>query len=357
MSARRIAVLLPVVSAAALLLVAVGCKDKKPIEPQEPQTDLSQSMDIFQQPVPPIMPADPTGAVATVDGQDITAEQFQNEMMAMVSRLRGRVPPEQMAQLQPRLREQTMDQLIAKALLKSAADREKVTSTAEDVEEAKAKLSASLPPGMAIEDILQQRNVSPEKFEAEISEEIRINKLLEKVTASVTEVADDEIKAYYTENQERFAQPELATARHILIATDPQDTDEVKAEKRAKAEKLRARLVDGEDFATVAEAETDDPGSKRTGGLYGPFPRGQMVPQFDEAVFSQAIGEVGPLVETQFGFHIIKVEKREEPRTVPLDEVHTNLAAFLKSRKLQSAAKDYIDGLRSNAQVTVHQVN
>lgn len=356
MSARslpsRCLALLPV----ALLACAVGCADKKTPAP-EPQVDLSQSMDIFQSPVPQAEPVNPTGVIATVDGQDITAEQFQNEMMALLNRLRNRVPPEQMAQLQPRLREQAMDQLIAKILLKGAADREQVAATAEDIQEARQKLEASLPPGLSLEDVLQQRNVSPEKFEAEISEEIRINKLLEKVTASVTEVPESDVKAYYDENQQRFAQPELATARHILIATGPQDTEEAKAEKKAKAEAIRARLAGGEDFAKVAEAETDDPGSKQTGGLYGPFPRGQMVPEFDAAVFSQAIGEVGPLVETQFGYHIIKVEKRDEPRTVPLDEVRTNLAAFLKSRKLQEAAQVYIDGLRSNAQVNVLQPN
>lgn len=341
--------------ALAALAFCPGCGEKKEATPAEPQVDLSQSMDIFQHPVPPVVQANPTDVVATVNGKDVTVEAVQGEMVNLMNRLRNRMPPEQLAQMQPRLREQALEQVIAKQLLQEAADRANVEATADDIAAARKKLEEALPPGLSVDDVLKQRNVTVEQFEKEMGAELRINKLLEKVTAEVPEVPESDVKAYYDENQQRFAQPELATARHILIATEPQDAEEAKAAKKAKAEAIRARLLAGEDFATVAEAETDDPGSKRTGGLYGPFPRGQMVPEFDAAVFSQPIGEVGPLVETQFGYHIVKVEKRDEARTVPYDEVHTNLAAFLKSRKLQDAAQVYIDGLRSNAQVSIKQ--
>lgn len=354
MSARSHKLLRMLALPASLLLLSAGCGGKQ-IEKQEPEVDLSQSMDIFQRPVPTAQQLSPTAIVATVNGKDITAQQFQNEVVAMINRVRTRVPPEQLAQLQPRLREQALDSLIAKALLAEAAAEQQVAASPEEIAEARTKIEASLPQGFTIDDVLQQRNVSNEQFEKELGEELRINKLLEQRAESVGEITDAELQAYYEENGERFQQPELVTARHILIATDPQDAEDAKAEKKAKAEQVRERLLAGEDFAAVAAAETDDPGSRETGGLYGPFPRGQMVPQFDEAAFTQPEGEIGPLVETRFGYHIIKVEKHEQPRAVPLDEVKTNLAAFLRSRKMQGVAQEYIDELRSKAQVTIHQ--
>lgn len=337
---------------AASMLAAVGCSKKKTEAPQ-PQVDLSQSMDIFQRPVPPAQALSPTAAVATINGHEVTGAQLQSEMAALITRARGRFPPEQLAQMQPRLREQALDQIIARQLLLEAVDRENIQVTADEFAAARAKLESGLPPGVTLDTVLQQRNVSAEDFTRDYTSELRVNKLMDRQTAAVGEITEEELQAYYGENRDQFAQPELVTARHILIAVDPQDTDEAKQQKKAKAEAIRARLVAGEDFATVATAETDDPGSKATGGLYGPFPRGQMVPPFEEAAFTQPEGEIGPLVETRFGYHIIKVEKHEQPREVPLDEVKTNLASFLRGRKMQVAAQTYIQGLRSNAQIQV----
>lgn len=336
----------------ALLLVAVGCGKKK-AETPAPQADLSQSMDLFQRPVPPAQVISPTTVVAKVDGYEVTGAELQNEMAMIVARERGRIPPERLAQIQPQLRAEALDRIIARRLLLSAIDRENVQVTPEEMAAARAELEAGLPPGMTLADALKQRNVTEEEFVRDYTSRLRVQKLMEQQTANVGEVTDADLQAFYGENREQFAQPEMVTARHILVAVDPQDTDEAKQQKKAKAEGIRARLVAGEDFATVAAAETDDPGSKESGGLYGPFPRGQMVPPFEEAAFTQAVGEIGPLVETRFGYHIIKVEKHDQPREVPLDEVRTNLAAFLRGRKMQAAAQTYIEGLRSNAQIDV----
>lgn len=339
----------------AALVVAGGlaaCNKKSTTPAQEaPQVNLSES-DLFQQPVPAPTQLSPTSVVVTVNGVSITAADLDRQMGMVMNSMRNRMPPEQLAQLAPRFRDQAINQLVAKQLLNEEVVKSNIEVGADELAEAKAKIEASLPPGMALNDLLAQRNITPEQFEKEFSEEFRINKLIEQQTKGLTNVTSEEAKAFYDENPEQFAQPETATARHILIGFDPSDSDEAKAEKKAKADKVREQLVAGGDFVALAATESDDPGSKDKGGVYT-FPRGQMVPEFEAAAFAQNIGDIGPLVETRFGYHIIKVDERNEARTIPFDEVQTNLVQFLAMRKVQTAAQEYVENLRSNATVNV----
>lgn len=335
--------------ATLLAFSAVGCKQKTAMPTQEPATDVVESSDIFRQPVPEVRRIPATGAVATVNGVEITAEAFQKELNTALSRFQRQYPPEQLAQLTPRIQEQVLDQMIARQLLIQEANRLQMTVTDEEFDEARAKLEAALPPGMTLAQVLEQRKVGEEQFRQEFGDEVRISKLIEQVTSNDLQVTDAEVDSFYSENVDKFKQPEMVTARHILIAVKEGDDKDA---QKAKAEAIRERLVAGEDFAEVAKAETDDPGSKATGGLYT-FPRGQMVQAFEEAAFTQDIGAVGPLVETQFGYHIIKVEKREAARDVPLTEVRSNVVAYLRSRKAPNALQEYLATLRTNAQVSV----
>ncbi len=334
---------------AALMAVAVaGCKPKAEAPAPQPEAPPDMSS-LFRQPVPPEAPAAVTGPVATVNGVSIPAEDFLREMSAAIGRLQRQLPPEQLAQMQPRIQEQVVEQMIARQLLIQEANRQQLQITPEEIENSRKRLEASLPPGLTLEQILAQRNVTEEQFQREFGDEVRITKLIEGATSNKLHVADEEVTTFYEENRERFKQPETATARHILVAVEDEAAKET---KRAEAEAIRKRLLDGEDFAAVAREKTDDPGSRETGGLYT-FPRGQMVPPFEEAAFSQPFDEIGPLVETQFGFHIIKVEKREPGRDVPLDEVRSNVVAFLRTRKAPEAVQEYLGTLRTNAQVEV----
>ncbi len=337
-------------SAAALMaLSAVGCNQKS-IAPQQPAKGINEMASIFEQPVPAAIPQLPTtGVVATVNGVEITAEAVMKEVNTALARMQRQLPPEQLAQMAPRIQQEVLDQLVARQLLLQEANRQQLEISDEEFDEARTKLEATLPPGMTLEQILAQRNVSEEQFRKDFADEMRIGQLIEAATSNKVQVTDEEVDAFYKENSDKFEQPETATARHILIAVTEGDN---KDEKKAKAEGIRERLLAGEDFATVASVETDDPGSKATGGEYT-FPRGRMVPEFEEAAFTQDIGAVGPLVETQFGYHIIKVEKREDARVVPLEEVRSNLVQYLRSRKMPAVVQEYIADLRSNAEVSV----
>ncbi|MDG2125360.1 MAG: peptidylprolyl isomerase, partial [Verrucomicrobiales bacterium] len=142
-------------------------------------------------------------------------------------------------------------------------------------------------------------------------------------------------------------------ARHILVKTEAGLDGAGMAEKKAKIEAIRARLTGekAEDFATVAKEASEGPSGPQGGDL-GQFGRGQMVKEFDAAVFSQKVGEVGEPVKTQFGYHLILVEERNEAGgRVPLAEVSGKITEFLKGQQGQEVIGKFVDGLREKAEI------
>lgn len=152
--------------------------------------------------------------------------------------------------------------------------------------------------------------------------------------------ADAEIRAEYDRRKDSFAIPEQVTASHILITAKADGGATADAVARAKAENLAARAkAPGADFAKLANENTDDPSGKTTGGQLPPFSHGQMVPEFEEAAFTMAPGEIRGPIKTQFGYHIIKLGSKTPARTRTLEDVRPSIAAEL-SEKQASAEVD-----------------
>ena len=160
-------------------------------------------------------------------------------------------------------------------------------------------------------------------------------------------ISDEQLMTYYEAEKESLEQ---VKARHILIApvgspAAPEEGALPDDEARAKAEEIRAQLLAGGDFAEIAKTESHDQGSGARGGELGEFGRNMMVPEFEEAAFTQEIGKIGPLVKTQFGYHIILVESRE---VTPLAEVREQL----QEQASQAAMRKSIEDLVNAAEVS-----
>ena len=135
-------------------------------------------------------------------------------------------------------------------------------------------------------------------------------------------VSEDDVKAFYEKNKDRFKQPELATVRHILVSTKHEGEEKglSDAEAKAKVAKIQAELKKGAKFDALAKKYSDDPGSKENGGLYEDADPSTWVPEFGAAARTQPIGKVGAPVKTQYGYHLVKVESRKAARQVPFEE-------------------------------------
>jgi peptidyl-prolyl cis-trans isomerase D len=151
-------------------------------------------------------------------------------------------------------------------------------------------------------------------------------------------VSQEEIKAYYDVNVDDFVIQEEVRTRHILIKVASDAAPEKIEEARKRAEGILAKAKGGEDFAALAEKYSEGPTAKKGGDL-GYFPRGRMVREFEDVAFSLQPGELSPVVRTQFGFHIIKVEGVREERVQGLDEVRKSIESTLTDQKSRDLAE------------------
>lgn len=339
---------------AVMALVAfplTGCGQK-----QEPaaaaETDLSQPGDLFSQPVRSAgqEPADDE-AIASVNGENITWGEVRREVDRAIKVAEQRqVPPEQIAQMRGQITRQAAEALVVKRLLLREADAQKVELTDKEIEEARAEFEGRFPTGMTLEEALAKQGISKDEFNEEFVKELRINKLVEAQTAKALEPTDEEVAKFYEDHKDRMDMPETVTASHILIAVAPDATEDAKKAAQAKAEEVRAKLVEGGDFAALAKEYSDCP-SKARGGQLPRFGRGDMVKPFEEAAFAQKVDEIGPVVETQFGYHIIKVGEHAQPHVMTLEEVREDLVRGMKAQKRQLAVREYIDGIKGKADI------
>jgi len=153
------------------------------------------------------------------------------------------------------------------------------------------------------------------------------------------EVSDEQITADYEARRDEFDQPESVRARHILLRLAPDADVETKAEVAGRAAGVLLRLAAGEDFAAVAREVSEDSSNAPDGGDLGFFPRGRMVPAFEEAAFALEPGQVSEIIETQFGLHILRVDEKREAGVRPLDEVRDEIVVHLRATAATELAK------------------
>ena len=142
--------------------------------------------------------------------------------------------------------------------------------------------------------------------------------------------------------------PEQAKSRHILIKVDAGADAKTDAAAKAKAEGILKQIQGGADFADLAKKNSDDPGSKDSGGELGFAQRGRMVPEFDNAIFTQKIGDT-KIVKSQFGYHIVQVEERQTAHAQSINEVLPTIQATLIRQKLAQSEDSYARALTSEA--------
>jgi len=188
--------------------------------------------------------------------------------------------------------------------------------------------------------------------EAELQSDIErghvINKLIDDQIAALVVIPDQEIKTFYDTHPNSFKKSEQVRASHILIKIDPKAEPSVKDEKKAKLQKIQKRLKGGEDFAVLAK-EFSECSSNIKGGDLGYFGRGNMVKPFEDVAFKLKTGEVSDIVETQFGYHLIKVVDKKPESVVGYEDVKDNIGQYLKKEKTGEELKGYIDKLREKA--------
>jgi peptidyl-prolyl cis-trans isomerase D len=160
-------------------------------------------------------------------------------------------------------------------------------------------------------------------------------------------VSDDDVKSFYEANRAQYDRPEQRRARHVLFRVEKDATPEAKEQVRQQAEAALARLRGGEDFAALARTLSQDKASAEKGGDLGFFGRGQMVPPFDKAAFETPVGQFAPLVETEFGFHVIQVTEARPAGVAPLETLRDGIRRQIEYQRAQQIAQSEAQRIRA----------
>jgi len=177
---------------------------------------------------------------------------------------------------------------------------------------------------------------------------------IQKEILGKIKLTDKDYEAYYNAHKKEFENPEMVRARHILIAVKPNATEEEKKAALKKAEDILEKAKKGDDFAKLASEYSDDPGSKAKGGDLGFFTAGSMVGKFEQAAFTLKPGEISPVVETEFGYHIIKVEERKAAEQQPYDAIKEQVQAKATQAIQQERLNAFLEKAMKDAKVTFY---
>jgi parvulin-like peptidyl-prolyl isomerase len=256
-------------------------------------------------------------------------------------------------ELLTQLRNEAMDLIIEQELVKQAAEREGIVGDAAEVDRMIDDLRAVFDSDNQFRMKLESDGFTEASFRRHIQRMAAAKIYLDRIRADAADVRDAEVEQFYEENEHRLTLPEQVRVRHILLTWKPMGTQDDRAAIRAQMQPILERARDGEDFAALAREFSEDSATKANGGDTGLFPRGTMVGPFEAVAFSLDEGEVSDPVDTVFGVHILKLEERQEPRLLPLEEVREQLREHVGQEKMEAAVEAKIDELRAAADVEV----
>ncbi|MDP5275728.1 peptidylprolyl isomerase [Chengkuizengella axinellae] len=268
--------------------------------------------------------------VATVNGEEISQDKLFDLMVQ---------------QLGKESTDALIQQLIDEALVSQELEKEGLAVTEEDIANGVTKeiefFKSSFGSDEEVEAYLMQYGMSLEDYEKLVEDMIPFQLQIEKLFESKVEVTEEDVAAYYEENLAYYTEEEQVQASHILVET------------LEEAEDLLQQINDGADFAELAKTYSTDPGSGANGGDLGFFGRGMMVPEFDEAAFNLSVGEVSEIVQTDFGYHIIKVTDKKEASKATLEEKQEEIKEELTKVKTGEEYQLWIEETKTGSDIEV----
>ena len=298
-------------------------------------------------PAAPIAPSGPPSqVVAKVNGKPITRGELDFTVKGMAQ---GRVPPERHAAF----RRDVLNSLIDQELVYQKAVESKVDVTPAEVSASIAQVRSTFPDQKAFEAELAKDGMTIATVESMFRHNMIIDKYIKTAVVPQVKVSQEEEAKFYQENQDKMKHPEQVRASHILLRVAKDTPADQKAAQKAKAEEALAKARSGSDFAALAREYSQDPGSAQQGGDLGYFGKGKMVPPFDKAAFALKVGAISDLVETDFGYHIIKVTDHRPEGVSPIADVREKIHEYLSTQKVQDEVQKLTASLRKQAKVEI----
>ncbi|BBO77609.1 peptidylprolyl isomerase [Desulfosarcina widdelii] len=289
------------------------------------------------------------GQIARVNDQMLMRQDLDREMKLVSLRLARQGQPVSAAQLkqyEANIRETLINRTLLLQQARSAGVDVKESLVTKALSEFKAAFDGEMGYARALADM----GFSEESLKNQIRDGLAVKALIDdKVTRHIS-LSDRQVRAFYDDNPSLFRRPEQVRASHILIKV-PENADPAKKDEALAAiQALKARIENGEDFAVLAMENSDCP-SKAKGGDLGFFGREQMVKPFSDAAFALQPGQMSDVVETRFGYHLIRVTERQEEQTLPFNDVKEAIASRLRQEQEGKKIDAYIEKLKEHADI------
>ncbi len=297
-------------------------------------------------------------AVVTVNGETITEDELNRYMEVLkATDAYGTLDlnEEQFRAAQSNM----LDSLIILKVLDQYAAENNIEASSEEIEIQYQMTASSYVSELEFEQDLSYRNISKDMLREEIRSRIVREKIFDKVTADV-EVTEEKARQYYEENKETmFSEPEKVEVSHILIQFNLEEgeagpNEQARQEAMDKIIEVQSKLKEGEPFEEVAKQYSDDPSSAEKGGDLGYIKPGDTVTEFEEAAFGMEIGKKSDIVETMYGFHILKVTDRQEQHIKEYEDAIADAMPYLRNREREEFWKEFVFDLLDDAQIIFH---
>lgn len=318
-----------------LLTFILGCQNQKSESNPEPKASKAAEEE------------KPITTVASVNGENITSVEVDNFLKRDPSIKQALEKDPNPAEKEKQIRDQIVSFLIDRKLMIQAANKSSPITDTEADEGVKSYL-AMYGGEENLKKVLANAGVPFEEFKAGIREDMAVKKFLKTEVSDKIEVSKEELVNEFTAHKAQYGEPEQVRARHILISVKPGTTE---AAAKEKIKEVQASITSGkESFEDAAKRISDCP-SKEQGGDLGFFVKEQMVPEFSETAFSTAVGKVSEPVQTQFGFHLIKVEEKKSAQPPELERVKDKVEARVKQGKEETLVQQLLQKLRAEAEI------
>ena len=289
--------------------------------------------------------------VAVVNGTVIDKNEYERELARykeQVTMQGVKVDDSNM----PDIKKEVIENIIGMQLMYQASTEKGIKVEQALIDEEIGKLKSQYPDEEKFKEAMAELNITEGIIKEQINRGLTIQKFIKQNFVDKTAISDSEVKAFYDNNPDKFNKPESVRASHILIRVEPEAEEAIKKAAKEKIEMVQARIKAGEDFAALAKEVSQCPSSEKGGDL-GFFTKGQMVKPFEDTAFSLEPGIVSDIVETRFGYHLIKVIEKQKAGLFSLDEVKEDLKQYLTESRIQKDIRDYVKTLREKAKVEI----
>lgn len=251
-----------------------------------------------------------------------------------------------------RLQKKALDEVIGQEILYQESQKLDIPDIEEKIKEKMEAMKSRYQSEEHFEKSMKAKNLTKDDLRESIRRSIFVDEYLKKQGIRNPEVPEAEIKEFYEKNKGSFKREETVRVSHILVKIDESAKPEEKEQARKKAEKIRQEIEGGKDFAEMAK-EHSACNSASKGGDLGYIKRGYMPPEFEKVAFALKKGELSDIVQTKFGYHLIKVVDKKTEGIAPYDEVKDFIGKYLQEGISQKKLASHITDLREKAKIEI----